>query len=60
MLILDAEPVQQRQPADRAAWLFPESEYLQREWRRAIQTVRGTSRGWLLDKPVTKQENRRA
>ncbi len=43
-----------QQQQDRAAWLFPESEYLQREWRRAVGVVRKTSRGWLLDKPVKK------
>jgi hypothetical protein len=48
------------QPIDRAARLFPESEYLQREWRRAVAVVRRTSRGWLLDKPIARQEQRRA
>jgi hypothetical protein len=41
---------------DRAARLFPESEYLQREWRRAVAVVRKTRRGYLLDRPVPKQE----
>lgn len=45
-----------QQQQDRAAWLFPESEYLQREWRRAVATVRKTKRGWLLDRPATKKE----
>ena len=35
-----------------AARLYPESAYLQAEWVRAVGVVRGTSRGWLLDKPV--------
>ncbi len=36
-----------------AARLYPYSEALQAEWLRAVSVVRGTSRGWLLDKPVT-------
>ena len=59
IVLLDDEAPVQAQPRDRAAVLFPESEYLQREWRRAISTVRRTERGWLLDKPIQK-ENRRA
>lgn len=38
----------------RAIRLFPESQFLQDEWRRAVGVVRKTSRGWLLDKPVKK------
>ena len=37
-----------------AARLYPESAYLQAEWVRAVGGVRQSSRGWLLDKPVTK------
>lgn len=37
-----------------AARLYPDSTYLQAEWVRAVRVVRGTSRGWLLDRPVPK------
>lgn len=36
----------------RAARLWPDSDYLQREWLRAIAVVRRSSSGWLLDKQV--------
>lgn len=39
----------------RAARLYPENQYLQREWLRAIGVVRCTRRGWLLDHPTTKE-----
>lgn len=43
-------------PADpllaRAQRLWPCSDYLQREWLRAVRQVRRTPRGWLLDQPV--------
>ena len=42
---------QQPQQQDKAALLFPESPYLQREWRRAVAVVRKTARGWILDAP---------
>lgn len=42
---------QQRILAERAARLWPDSPRNQREWVRAVQTVRATSRGWLLDRP---------
>lgn len=38
-----------------AAKLYPHSEYLQREWLRAVAVVRQTSRGWQLDNPLGKQ-----
>lgn len=60
LIVIDEPAAAPSKPMDRAAWLFPESEYLQAEWRRAIQTVRATRRGWLLDKPIQKQENRNA
>ena len=36
----------------RAQRNYPQSEYLQREWLRAVRVVRGSSRGWLLDQAV--------
>lgn len=29
--------------------LYPGNVYLQREWMRAVEVVRATERGWLLD-----------
>lgn len=46
--------------AARAARLYPDSHYLQEEWRRAVAVVRSTSRGWLLDRPAVRQERRHA
>jgi len=37
-----------------AARLYPDSDYLQAEWVRAVRVVRASSRGWLLDRPVPK------
>lgn len=37
-----------------AARHYPDSAYLQREWIRAVQVVRASSRGWLLDRPAPK------
>lgn len=37
-----------------AARLYPDSAYLQAEWIRAVQVVRQSSRGWLLDRPTPK------
>lgn len=37
-----------------AARLYPADAYLQAEWVRAVRVVRGTSRGWLLDRPTPK------
>jgi hypothetical protein len=39
----------------RAQWLFPDNEYMQREWLRAVAVVRSTKRGWLLDHPAEKK-----
>lgn len=36
----------------RAQRNYPDSDYLQREWLRAVGVVRRTGRGWLLDKPL--------
>ena len=36
----------------RAARLWPESEYLQREWLRAVSVVRKSPRGWLIERQV--------
>jgi len=33
----------------RAARLWPNNEYLQREWLRAVQLVRATNRGWVAE-----------
>ena len=41
--------------AQRAARLYPESAYLQREWMRAVALVRRTSGGWLLDRPTKRR-----
>ena len=47
----------QRDPlAERAAALWPESTDLQRRWMRAVQIVRNTRRGWLLERPVRRVE----
>ena len=37
---------------ERATRLYPDSEYLQREWLRAVRVVRATTNGWQLDRPV--------
>lgn len=41
---------------ERAARLYPDSEYLQREWLRAVSVVRSTRNGWHLDKPVERKQ----
>jgi len=39
---------------ERAARNYPDSEYLQLAWLRAIHILRTqTTRGWLLDSPIT-------
>ena len=38
----------------RAARLWPDSPRNQGEWLRAVQQVRATPRGWLLDNPARK------
>ena len=51
------------QPQDlqaRAERLWPNQTSLQERWLHAIARVRATSRGWLLDKPIARQEQRRA
>lgn len=40
----------------RAARLYPDSDYLQREWLRAVAVVRSTRNGWHLDKPVERRQ----
>ena len=45
-------------PVRIAPSLFPNSEYLQTEYVRAVGIVRGTSRGWLLDNPVRRHAAR--
>lgn len=42
--------------AERAAALWPESIDLQRRWMRAVQVVRNTRRGWLLERSVRRVE----
>lgn len=42
--------------AERAAALWPESIDIQRRWMRAVQVVRNTRRGWLLERPVRRVE----
>lgn len=46
------------QLAARSARLWPDSPYLQAEWLRAVKTVRATTRGWLLERPVRKEAGR--
>lgn len=36
----------------RAARNYPDNEALQRAWLRAVEVVRSTVRGWLLDNPL--------
>lgn len=36
----------------RAQRLWPDNDYLQREWLRAVRVVRNTRRGWLADVKV--------
>lgn len=38
----------------RAVELYPDSDYLQNQWLRAVAIVRATARGWLLDAPVVR------
>jgi ketosteroid isomerase-like protein len=45
---------------DAAERLYPHSDYLQAEWRRAVSVVRSTARGWLLDQPAQRQRGRHA
>lgn len=35
-----------------AARFFPESDYLRREWLRAVAVVRSTQKGWVCDRKV--------
>lgn len=41
-----------RELRERAARNYPDSPYLQAEWRRAIGVVRATKGGWRLDNPI--------
>ena len=50
------EQASSREPAERAKDLFPDSDYLQQEWQRALALVRSTERGWILDKPAQRRE----
>ena len=36
----------------RAQRNYPDNDYLQREWLRAVRLVRRTTRGWRLDNPA--------
>jgi hypothetical protein len=38
----------------RAARLWPDSPALQAEWLRAVEVVRSTSKGWLLDRRINR------
>ena len=42
--------------AERAARNYPDSPALQQAYINAVHLVRSTKRGWLLDKPITRQE----
>lgn len=35
--------------------LYPDNQYLQTEWLRAVRVVRSTKGGWKLDNPVPRQ-----
>jgi hypothetical protein len=48
-LIVPANPDPLLQRAQRN---YPDSDYLQREWLRAVRVVRSTSGGWRLDNPA--------
>ena len=39
-----------------AARLWPMQPTLQAKWLAALPVVRATSRGWLLDNPLTKEQ----
>lgn len=39
---------------EQAARLYPRNPALQAEWIRAVSTVRKTSQGWVLDRPIRK------
>lgn len=39
----------------RAQRNYPDSDYLQREWLRAVRLVRKTRCGWRLDNPLTRE-----
>lgn len=53
-------PTRGRQPAaahalaERAARNYPDSPALQQAYINAVQLVRQTKRGWLLDQPITR------
>jgi hypothetical protein len=57
MALREPLPDDMTQAAER---LFPDSDYLQHEWQRAVGLVRSTSGGWLLERAITKQETPRA
>jgi hypothetical protein len=42
----------------RAARLFPDAPALQRKWIAAVAVVRGTKTGWVMDRPVPKEQPR--
>lgn len=42
----------------RAARLFPDDQRNQREWLRAVGVVRRTRAGWVMDRPVSKEQPR--
>jgi len=39
----------------RAERAYPDNEFLQREWLRAVDVVRRSKRGWRLDNPLGRQ-----
>lgn len=41
--------------SERAARNYPDSPYLQAEWRRAVAVVRATKGGWRLDNPISRR-----
>lgn len=57
----NAAPEALRHLADllnQARRLYPSSPYLQAEWLHAVGTVRATSAGWILDRPVIPKTER--
>jgi hypothetical protein len=46
------------QAMQQAARIYPHSPYLQAEWLRALNVVRATAQGYVLDKFITKGAGR--
>ena len=48
-----AQAEQKHSLTEQAARLYPRNLYLQTQWLRAVQMVRATQRGWVLDQRRT-------